>query len=224
MSSDPAALYFASDLRTSGEETAAMVTHGIGWALSVLGGTALLVAVAAGSDLRTIVGCGFYVLTLIAVYAASTLSHMPFAEPQKRLFRSLDQGFIYLLIVGTFTPFALKYLATPAWLAFYGAILATALIGCLSKILFAHRLEEVSVVLYVALGWAEAIAIKPILGQIPAITLGWIIAGGLSYTVGTLFLVHDLRRSHFHTVWHVLVMAGSACHYIAITQCVVGIA
>ena len=219
MSSDPAALYYASESRTSGEETAAMVTHGIGWALSILAGTGLLTAVAATGDMRLIAGCGFYVLTLVAVYAASTLSHMPFPEPQKRIFRSLDQGFIYLLIVGTFTPFAMLFLSSTGWLAFYGVILAVSLGGCLSKILFGHRLEEVSVILYIALGWGEAIAIKPIVTHISPITLSWIVAGGLSYTVGTFFLIHDLRRSHFHTVWHVLVMAGSACHYIAIAQC-----
>ena len=135
--------------------------------------------------------------------------------------KSLDQGFIYLLIVGTFTPFAFTYLRTPFWLCFYALVLAVAVGGFLSKTVFAHRVEDSAVWLYVVLGWGEAIAIIPLLKIIPTEGLCWIVAGGLWYTVGVVFLVLDIRRYHFHAIWHLMVMAGSACHYVAILRCVV---
>jgi hemolysin III len=216
MSSSPGILTLGSALRSPSEESMAVATHGLGLALSVVGSVVLLSTVWVGGDPWVIGGCAFYALTLIAVYAASTLSHVYMPERLNRLFRALDQGFIYLLIVGTFTPLVMAYLRTPFWLGFYAVILSVAIGGFLSKTVFAYRLDGLAVWLYEVLGWSEALAAKPMLQLIPAAGLYWIVAGGLFYTVGTIFLVVDIRRYHFHAIWHVMVIAGSICHFIAI--------
>jgi len=218
MSSRPGFLNIATALRSPSEEYFGAATHGFGLAVSIVGGIVLVIAAASRGDVLCAVGCGSYAATLVGVYAASTLSHLYFPEGPNRLFRSLDQGFIYLLIVGTFTPFALTFLRTPFWLAFYGITLAIAIAGFLSKTVFAHQVEDSSPWLYVALGWAEGIAVVSLLKLIPTAALCWVVAGGLCYTIGVVFLVLDIRRYHFHAIWHVMVMAGSACHYVPILR------
>ncbi len=223
MSSPSQVVERASALRSPSEEFVDALTHGIGLMLSIAGATALLPAAWLGGDGWSLVGCGFYAATLVAVYAFSTLSHLDLPEHLNQLFRRLDQGCIYLLIVGTFTPFALMHLRTPGWTMFYALILAAAVGGCLSKTVFTHRLNGISVWLYLALGWAQALAVWPLWQRIPPMAMAWVVAGGVCYTVGTVFLMLDVRRYHFHSIWHVLVIAGSGCHYVAIWQSLTGV-
>ena len=163
-----------------------------------------------------IVGCSIFASSLVAVYAASTLSHL-FSDPRWRsFFRVLDQGFIYFLIVGTYTPFALAYLRTPGWLTYLGIMWAIALIGFCSKLFFQHRVDRVAVWSYIILGWMPIVPLIALIGSAPAAALWLLLAGGLCYTLGTIFLVADLQRYHFHAIWHTLVIAGSTCHYFVI--------
>jgi len=221
MSSVAQTVLVESALRTPHEEFVDASTHGVGLVLSLLGGAMLMSRAWAGGDPWCIGSCAFYVAALSAVFAASTLSHLFLPVHLNRLFRRLDQGFIYLLIVGTFTPFILVYLRTPLWMAYYGVILSLGIGGCVSKIFFAHRLDRISVGLYVLLGWMEGVAIMPMLGTIPIEAILLVFLGGAFYTVGVVFLMLDIRRYHFHSIWHVLVIAGSACHFLAIWKFVV---
>ena len=216
MSSQAGILSIGSALRSPSEEYVGAATHGFGLLLSVAASIVLMVQVSTTGNPWSVMGCAFYCFTLVAVYAASTLSHLYLPERLNRLFRALDQGFIYLLIVGTFTPFAVTYLEAPGWLAFYGVVLAVAFGGFLSKTVFTHQLEGVAIWLYVGLGWGEAIAIVPMIGTIPIEAMYWMVAGGLFYTIGTIFLVVDIRKYHFHAIWHVMVIGGSVCHFWAI--------
>ncbi|MCO6457081.1 MAG: hemolysin III family protein [Pirellulaceae bacterium] len=211
----------ASALRTPGEESVAAATHGFGLLLSLAGSAALLHAAWSGGDPWCLASCCFYALTLVAVYAASTASHLYLPERLNRTFRALDQGFIYLLIVGTLAPFILTKMRTPFGMSFFGLVLALACAGFLSKTVWAHRLEGVAVWLYIGLGWGEALAFRPMVELMPVEGLYWVVAGGLCYTLGTVFLVWDIRRYHFHAIWHLLVIAGSACHFVAIYRYVV---
>lgn len=192
------------------------VTHGIGLILSLIATVALLVKVAQQHDVWRIVGCSVFCFTLIAVYAASTLSHA-FSDPKRRrLFRKLDQGFIYLLIVGTYTPFGLTYLRSGAWLVFLIAMWLAAIFGFISKIWFSHRIESVTIWTYVLLGWMPIFPSIWLVKTVPFGVLVWMLAGGCCYTVGTIFLMLDVKRFHFHAIWHLLVISGSTCHYVAI--------
>ena len=128
----------------------------------------------------------------------------------------LDQGCIYLLIAGTFTPLALEYLRGGWWWLLMAAMWGIALVGFSSKVLWAHRVEAVSTAAYVCMGWLPAVALKPMIAIVPAGCLWMMLAGGLCYTVGTLFLTFDRKALFLHAVWHVFVIAGSAVHYFTI--------
>ena len=192
------------------------LTHAVGFVLSLIGAGVLLVCVISQGDPWRSAGCSMYAASLVAVYAASTLSHGASRPELRRLFRSLDQGFIYLLIVGTYTPFALTYLRTGAWLLFLGLLWAIAFVGFISKVVLAHRVESVAVWLYVILGWLPVIAGINMIGVVPATALWWVLFGGLTYTAGTIFLFFDHRLPQLHAIWHLFVIAGSAFHFFAI--------
>ncbi len=128
----------------------------------------------------------------------------------------LDQGFIYLLIAATYTPFSLVFLRTGPWWLFLAVMWTIAMFGFLSKILLAHRVDSVTIWIYVVLGWLPGIAAPTLVGPVPEAGLWWMLIGGLCYTVGTVLLILDNHVRHFHALWHLFVIAGSACHFFVI--------
>jgi hemolysin III len=202
--------------RSFAEEVVNSVTHGIGLIVSLAGSSILLIRVVTQPDLWRLVGCGLFATALVAVYAASTLSHAVPRPACRRAFRILDQACIYLLIVGTFTPFALEYLRFRWWWLFLLLMWMAALVGFLSKLLFSHRIDAVTIWSYVSLGWLPIIPAPVYLDLVPWGALARILIGGLCYTAGTVFLVLDHRRFHFHGIWHLFVIGGSACHFYAV--------
>lgn len=196
-------------------ELANTVTHGIGLALSVIGALVLLVYSSTNGDAWRVAGCSVFAVTLIAVYAASTLSHAISQPRLKQTFRVVDQGVIYLLIVGTYTPFALVYLRTPWWCLFSSLLWFLAFFGFLSKIA-SYRNKTMPVWTYIMLGWLTGLPTIWMIGSVPPVLLFWIVAGGMCYTAGTVFLILDLKRFHFHAIWHLFVISGSTCHFVAI--------
>jgi len=202
--------------RSLAEEIANSVTHGIGLVLSLAGSLVLLSRLQSQPDVWRWLGCGVFAAALVAVYAASTLSHAVARPTWRRRFRILDQSCIYLLIVATYTPFALEYLRFGWWWFFLMLMWTAALIGFLSKLLFMHRIDKATTWSYLLLGWLPIIPAWAYLNLVPLGALAWILAGGLCYTAGTVFLVLDHRPFHFHAIWHLFVIAGSACHYCGI--------
>jgi hemolysin III len=202
------------------DELANQVTHAFGFALSAIGVALLLRATLRYGDALQAVGMLVYGVSLIGVYASSTLSHT-FEKPRLRhLFRTIDQVFIFLLIAGTFTPISLTYLREGWWWALFATVWLCAFCGVAAK-LFLTRLRNVAISAYVLLGWLPVIAFKPIVAAIPHGAAVWILLGGLCYMSGLYFLLRDERVPYFHAVWHVLVMAGSACHFYALWAFVV---
>lgn len=204
-----------STLLSPAEELANRITHGIGLILSLVG-VAVMVTVLGQGDGWRIAGCTLYLGSLIAVYAMSTLSHTFEDERRRSLFRALDQGAIYLLIAATYTPFSMAYLHTVPWWIVLGLVWAIALWGFSSKVLFAHRVEEVSMWPCIVLGAIPFVCVPSLVGVVSLAALWWMLLGVAFYTLGLVFWVNDRRVRHFHAVWHVLVMAGSACHFIGI--------
>jgi hemolysin III len=188
--------------------------------LSIAGAVFLLVCAVSHGDIWRSMGCGVYSVALVGVYASSTLSHSASHPDLKRWFRMLDQGFIYLLIVGTYTPFALMYLRTGGWLVFLGVLWTVALLGFMSKVWAAHRVDAVAIWIYLILGWAPIVAGIPLANIVPSTPLWWMLIGGLCYTLGAVFLMNDQRVPQFHAIWHVFVIAGSAFHFFAIVRAV----
>ena len=202
--------------RTPQEERYNTLTHIFGFGLSLAGAIAMLPVVVIRGEPMMIVACAVYLLSLMAVYASSALSHA-FADPSKREFyRKLDQAFIYILIVASFTPFSVRYLDGTWWWYLLGLMWVIAIAGFLSKLMFSHRVNSVSVWLYLALGWVPVIGGIPFTDLLPTEVFLSIILGGVFYTGGTVFLFNDRKSIYFHPIWHLFVVAGSAAHYFGI--------
>jgi len=208
--------------RSLTEEIINSLTHGLGLILSLVGSLILVVRVFPQDNTWRLVGCGVFAGALVAVYAASTMSHAVVRPAWRRAFRLLDQSCIYLLIVGTYTPFALEYLRFGWWWVFFLLMWTAALVGFLSKLMFMHRIDAVTIWSYLLLGWLPIIPAWDYLGLVRGGALAWILIGGLCYTAGTIFLVLDLRRFHFHGIWHLFVLSGSVCHFWAVYWFVAG--
>lgn len=205
-----------SDWSTDPEEVANTVTHGLGFLLSIVGAVVMTVQVLREGDTWRVFGCLVYAPSLVAVYAMSTLSHVCADRHLRQWYRRLDQGFIYILIVATYTPFSFAFLRTVPWSLFVGLMWCIAIFGFISKVLLSHRIDGVAVWIYVALGWMPIAAAPALSRYVPANGLLWMLIGGLFYTSGTVFLMFDHRGRHLHAVWHLFVIAGSTCHYFVI--------
>ena len=208
--------------RSPADELVNAATHALGLVLAIVGALGMAGGVAGSGDAWLVAGCSVYLASLVAVYAMSTLSHSCRSMRWKILVRRLDQGFIYLLIAATYTPFSLAYLRDGVWWVLLGAMWVVALFGFVAKVFFAHRVEAVSIASYVVLGWMPIIAAPALVQTVPMGAFWCMLLGGVCYTAGTLFLMNDHRVRHFHAIWHLCVIAGSACHFLGILMFVVG--
>lgn len=206
--------------RISVEELANSITHGIGLALSIAGFVVLLVLAAVRGSAWHIVGCAIYGTTLICVYMASTLYHSIPRPKFRRILKILDHSAIYLLIAGTYTPFLLVNLRGAWGWSLLGVVWALAAAGIVFKVWFVDRFQFLSTAIYIAMGWLALIAVKPLLAAVPTAGFIWLVAGGLLYTVGVLFFAWK-RVPYNHAIWHIFVMGGSICHFLAVLCSVV---
>jgi len=211
---------YAHSRHLSAEELANAATHGLGLMLSITGLVILVILAAMRGSAWHIVSCAIYGATLVCLYAASTLYH---GIPSKRLKRALkifDHCAIYLLIAGTYTPFLLVNLRGPWGWSLFGVVWGMALVGIILKFWFVDHFQILSTTVYLLMGWLAVIAVRPILLQIPPAGLVWLAAGGLSYTAGVVFFAWKKIPYH-HVIWHVFVLGGSTCHYLAVLYSVV---
>ena len=205
---------------TLGEEIANSVIHGLGIGLSVAA-LVLLVAFAVLSyDVFKLASAIVYGIALVLEYTASTLYHS-FPQPKvKHLFKIFDHCGIYLLIAGTYTPFCLVTLREDnGWLLF-GVIWGLALVGIALEAFWAYRPRWLSALVYLGMGWMVVLSMKPLVANLDPAGLWLLVAGGLAYTVGTVFYVLK-RVKYMHAIWHVWVLGGSVCHFLAVLLYVV---
>jgi hemolysin III len=197
------------------EEFANFITHGIGFILSI-GGLSVLVALAClkGSGPH-IVSCAIFGSTLVLLYGASTLYHAFKKSKANRVFKTIDHSCIYLLIAGTYTPFVIVTLhGTLGW-TLLAIVWAAALCGIFFKVFFVYRFKILSTILYLIMGWMAVVAIKPLVNSMPAGGVWLIAAGGLLYSLGVVFYIWN-RLPFNHSIWHLFVMGGSTCHFLAV--------
>lgn len=202
------------------DEIANALTHGLGAAAALAGGAVLITLAAIHGDGWQLAGAIVFGITLLLLYTASTLYHAiqhPIAKGRLKVF---DHCAIYLLIAGTYTPFTLIGLRGPWGWGLFAAIWTIALAGVVFKLFHTGRFPRLSTALYVAMGWLVVVAIKPMLASIDVWTLGWLLAGGVFYTLGTYFY-HRESIPYAHAIWHLFVIAGSVCHFVAVAAQVV---
>ena len=199
------------------EEIASALTHGLG-AVTALGAGAVLITLAAiygdGWQLASAIVFG---VALLLLYTASTLYHAiqhPVAKGRLKVF---DHCAIYVLIAGTYTPFTLIGLRGPWGWGLFIAIWTLAVAGVAFKLFFTGRFRLLSTIIYIAMGWLVVVALKPMLHALDGFTLGWLLAGGLFYTLGTFFYHRESIR-YSHAIWHLFVIGGSVCHFVAVTR------
>jgi hemolysin III len=199
--------------QTLGEEIANSVTHGLGAALAIAALVILVIIAALQGDAWRVVSLAIYGAALVILYLVSTLYHA-FRGPRiKRLFRTLDHSAVFLLIAGTYTPITLVHLRGAWGWTLFGIIWGLAAGGIVAKVFLIGKLRVISVLLYIAMGWLVLIALDPILETVPRGLLAWLVAGGVSYTLGVAFYMAK-RLAYHHAVWHLFVLGGSVCHFI----------
>lgn len=199
------------------EEVACAITHGAGLLLAVAAVPVLITLAVLNGSMLHVTAFSLYGSTLVLLYAASTLYHA-FREPRvKRVLRIVDHAAIYLLIAGTYTPVALVSLDGPISYALLGGIWTLAFIGIVFKAFFFGRFVRLSVVFYLAMGWMAVLVLEPVLAALPLAACLWLLAGGLFYTGGVVFFAWE-RLPYNHAVWHLFVLGGSICHFLAIAR------
>ena len=202
--------------QSQGEEIANSISHGLGLVAALVGTPFLIVQAARHGDAGFIAGTSIFSATAAILYLASTLYHALPAGKAKRVFRIIEHSAIYLLIAGTYTPFTLGVLSGAWGWTLLGVTWFLAAAGVALKAFSRASHPILSTVLYLLMGWVVVIAVDPLLARMPTAGLLWLIAGGLSYTAGVVFFATDSRLQYGHLVWHLFVMAGTACHYFAI--------
>ncbi len=197
------------------EEVANSVTHGLGLLASLVGAFVLVSLSVEQGEAWYVVSASVYGGTLVALYAASTLYHALKGTRARNALRVLDHCAIYLLIAGTYTPVALVSMRGGWGWTLFGLAWAFAAIGIVFKILATGRYAVFSTVAYVLMGWLCIIAVKPMFVLLSPSALALLGAGGVLYTAGIFFYRSD-RVPYSHAVWHLFIVAGSMCHYLAI--------
>ncbi|MCE0496338.1 MAG: hemolysin III family protein [Methylacidiphilales bacterium] len=202
-----------------GEEIANSISHGVGLIGALAAAPILILAATTKGESLTIVAVSIFAAAMILVYTSSMIYHFLPQGRAKRVFLVFDHVAIFLLIAGTYTPFALCVLRGTVGWTLFGLIWGTALVGTITQLVPRLRHPILSVVLYLVMGWMILLFIRQLYEQLPFDGLLWVIAGGLAYTLGVIFYTAKARYSHF--VWHLFTIAGTTCHFFAILWYVV---
>ena len=198
-----------------GEEIFNTATHGIGTVLAAFGLLLLVVKSAASGKALCITSTAIFGISMVLLYTVSTLYHSIKPERVKQVFKVLDHASIFLLIAGTYTPFTLLVLRGAWGWSIFGVVWGLAITGIVIESIFIKKIKLLSLILYLSMGWLVIVALKPLIRSIPPEGLYWLIAGGLSYTLGVIFYVMK-KVKYAHGIWHLFVLGGTTCHFFAV--------
>jgi len=191
------------------------ITHAVGAVAAVVSGVLLVDVAARSGDVWKVVSFSIYAVTLLLLYLTSTLYHS-LRGATKNVLRKMDHCAIYLLIAGTYTPFTLVTLRGAIGWTMFGVVWTLAVLGIAQELLYARRGRVLSLVIYVVMGWLAVACTVPLVDALGRAGFAWLAAGGLLYTAGIGFYATDHKVRHGHGIWHLFVLAGSICHYIAV--------
>ena len=197
------------------EEKINVISHALGLFLSVVALVLLVIQASFNGTVWHVVSFSIFGFSLILLYAASTFYHSAKTPKLRKRLNIFDHASIYILIAGTYTPFALVTLnGTMGWVIF-GITWGIAITGVILKLYFTGKYDRISTIAYVLMGWIIVIAIKPLLNNLSAEGLAWLLAGGIAYTIGAI--LYSAKKLKFnHAIFHVFVLLGSFCHFIAV--------
>jgi len=197
-------------------ERLSVYSHMLGALLAAAGLVCLVLKAALTADAWKISSAAIYGATLLLLYLSSTLYHGLPEGTARRVFLRLDHVAIYLLIAGTYTPFTLVTLHGAWGWSLFGIVWGLAAAGMVLDMLHRSGLRWMQVAIYLSMGWIMLVAWQPVTAALPAAGIVWLLSGGVIYTLGTVFYGLDTRLPHAHGIWHLFVLAASACHYIAV--------
>lgn len=197
------------------EERFNIISHAIGFVLSIIALILLILKASAFGNVWSTISVSIFGVSLIALYAASTLYHSATQKELRYRLKIFDHSAIYVLIAGTYTPFTLITLnGTTGWLVF-GVSWGMALIGIILKLFFTGKYNFISTLMYILMGWMIVFAIKPLIDSLPFDGILWLLAGGISYTIGAI--LYSIERIKFnHAIFHIFVLIGSFCHFYSV--------
>ncbi len=202
--------------QTRSEELANALSHGLAALGAIVAIPVLVLNAVRDGGAAGIVGASVFGASMLLLYLTSTIYHGLANGKAKRVFMVLDHCAIYLLIAGTYTPFTLGVLRGSWGWSLFGVIWGLAIFGIAFKAVFGTRHEGISTVVYLLMGWLILIAVNPMLAAVPTPGLLWLLAGGIAYSVGVVFFILDDRCKYAHFIWHLFVVAGSSCHFLAV--------
>ena len=209
-------------MRLKLKDPGSAITHGIALLLAIAGAAPLLIRAAGWTDSLHIAALSIFILTMILLYAASTIYHsVDSTEKVNRRLRKLDHMMIFVMIAGSYTPVCLIVLHNRLGYALCALVWATAILGIIFKAFWVTCPKWVSSVLYIGMGWLCVLAFVPIIHALPKAGFGWLLAGGIIYTIGGVIYalklsIFDSKHKNFgsHEIFHIFVMLGSACHFV----------
>lgn len=198
------------------EEVANSISHGFGLVAAAIGAPVLLFAAWQRGSVPFTIGVGIFTATMLLLYLGSTLYHAWPRSSFKSVLQIVDHSAIFLLIAGTYTPFTLGPLRGPHGWSILALVWTLAICGVILKARKgAHHRPRLAIALYLGMGWLILLAIRPLALAVPLSTIIWLVAGGVTYTAGIIFFVREhVRYSHF--IWHLFVLGGTLCHYLAV--------
>ncbi len=201
--------------QTLGEEIANSISHGVGLVAAIVAFPFVVMAAAARGSTSGIIAASVFATTMVLLYLSSTIFHALPEGRAKRVFQVLDHAAIFLLIAGTYTPFTLGVLHGVWGWTLFGIVWSVAAVGIVLKSIGGVRYNTISTWAYLAMGWVVVIGAERLWTLMPAWGLFWLFAGGLAYTLGAVFFLLE-RIRYFHFAWHLFVVAGTACHVVAV--------
>ena len=197
------------------EESINIISHAIGLILSIVALVLLVRHANLHGNVWHVVSFTIFGLSLISLYAASTFYHSAKKSDLRRRLRIVDHATIYILIAGTYTPFALVTLNGPSGWMLFGVSWGMALTGIILKLFYTGKYNLISTLMYVFMGWIIVFAIKPLINNLSSDGLFWLVAGGMAYTTGAiLYSIKKIKLNH--AIFHLFVLLGSFCHFVAI--------
>lgn len=198
-----------------GEEIANAVAHGLGTLAAVVALTLMIVKALPTLNAWQIAGIAVYGASLILLFLCSTLYHSFTHPPTRAVLKRMDHSAIFLLIAGTYTPFLMLTLKSRLADILLVVLWVIAIMGIAFKVFFVHRFKRLSLFSYLAMGWLSLLVVVDLYRALPSAAFTLLLAGGVSYTIGTAFYAAK-QVSYTHAIWHLFVLAGAACHAVAI--------
>ena len=197
------------------EEKINIISHAIGFILSIVALVLLVTHANLHGDVWHIVSFSIFGASLMMLYAASTFYHCAKKPELRNRLKIMDHASIYVLIAGTYTPFTLVTLKGATGWVIFGISWGLALTGIILKLFFTGKYGLISTIMYILMGWVIVFAIKPLIHNLPLEGLFWLFAGGISYTVGAI--LYSIEKIKFnHAIFHLFVIIGSFCHFMSV--------